>query len=363
MSPSIPRTMRALVTAEGHTAVVKEIPTPTADYGEILVKVVAAAQNPADWKHVGWSTQPDLIVGCDFAGDVVEVAEGAEGFRVGDRVAGFVYGSQYKDRGAFAEYVKNDCALSWHVPDGVSYEEAATMSVGFFTAAQTMFHPKNLGLVGYPDKWTGSSDPEGNAAAPWVLVFSGATSVGMYAIQLAHLAGYRVVTTASPKNVELVKALGADVVVDYRDPEVSRKVREATNGELHLGLDTFASAETQEASVRAFGPGRGKLIAILPVQESARAIREDVEIKGTMLYTASRLPQSGPTSMGGQLPAASEDHRQVADWMPKITELLQKGLVKPNPVKLWPGGLDAVVEGFEYMKSGRLSAEKIVYRV
>ncbi|EIN07977.1 zinc-binding oxidoreductase ToxD [Punctularia strigosozonata HHB-11173 SS5] len=346
--------MRALVILEGHTTAVKEVPTPKPDAGEILVKVVAVAQNPTDWKHVEMVTDAGVIVGCDFAGDVVQLTEGVKGWKVGDRVSGFVHGSQYHDRGSFAEYLKVDHELAWHIPDGVSYEEAATANVGFFTAVQTLFHPKNLGLVGYPDKV-----PAENAS--WVLVFSGATSVGLYAIQLLHIVGYRVVTTTSAKNFELVKSLGADVAVDYRDADVSKKIQDATGNTLSFALDTIATAETQEASVKAFGPGPAKLITIQPVQDSAKAVRDDVEFKATLLYTAAG--RAFKTSFGWELPAIPEDRQQVAEWLPKITELFQHGKVKPNPVKFWPGGLDAIKDGFEYMKSGKLSAEKIVYRI
>jgi NADPH:quinone reductase-like Zn-dependent oxidoreductase len=140
-----------------------------------------------------------------------------------------------------------------------------------------MFHPNNLGLVGYPEKVSTDN-------APWFLVFSGATSVGMFAIQLAHLSGYRVVTTASPKNFDLVKSLGADAVVDYRDADVSHKIKEITGNTLSHALDTFATTETQEASVKAFGPGKGKLITILPAQASARALRDDIEVKGVCAF-------------------------------------------------------------------------------
>ncbi|EIN07943.1 GroES-like protein [Punctularia strigosozonata HHB-11173 SS5] len=346
--------MRAVVTAEGHTAVVKEVPTPKPDPGEILVRVVAVAQNPTDWKHVEGVNEPDLIVGCDFAGDVVQVAEGAEGFRVGDRVSGFIHGSQYKDRGAFAEYLRNDYALSWHIPDEVSYEEAATMSVGFFTAVQALFHPKNLNLVGYPDK----VPPE---HAPWVLIYSGATSVGLYAIQLAHISGYRVVTTASPKNWDLVKSMGANAVIDYRDPDIVTKIKDITGNSFSLGLDTVGTVEGQQASFKAFGPAPGKLITISFLHESAQALRNDVELKGIILYTVGG--RAFRTYWGWDIPAVPEDRLQVAEWMPKITELLKQGKVKPNPIKLLPGGLDAFGDGFEYMKSGKLSAEKIVFRV
>lgn len=74
---------------------------------------------------------------------------------------------------------------------------------------QALFHPTRLGLVEPPSKVEKEE---------WVLVYGGAGSVGQFAVQLAHLAGYKVVTTASPKNHELLKSYGADAVFDVRFP-------------------------------------------------------------------------------------------------------------------------------------------------
>ena len=65
----------------------------------------------------------------------------------------------HRDQGAFAEYVKADAAITWKVPDSITYEEAVTVSVGVLTCIQTMFHPKRLGLVQYPNQVPGQ---------PWV---------------------------------------------------------------------------------------------------------------------------------------------------------------------------------------------------
>ena len=69
----------------------------------------------------------------------------------------------HKDQGAFAEYVKADAAITWKIPDSISYEEAVTVSVGVLTCIQAMFHPKRLGLVQYPNQVPDQ---------PWVRVFS-----------------------------------------------------------------------------------------------------------------------------------------------------------------------------------------------
>lgn len=158
-----------------------------------------------------------------------------------------------------------------------------TKSCSLWTAVQALFHTPRLALPLHPE---GASRDN----APWVLIYSGATSVGQFAIQLARYAGYRVVTTASPKNFDLVKSLGADVVFDYRDRDVSAKIREATGDSLEYGLDTISEEKTQHASVNAFGKQGGKLIVILGVRDSAARLRSDVRVQRAYYTQLDHLP-------------------------------------------------------------------------
>jgi NADPH:quinone reductase-like Zn-dependent oxidoreductase len=116
-------------------------------------------------------------------------------------------------------------------------------------------------------------------------VWGGASSVGLFTIQLARLSGYRVIATASPKNAELVKASGADVVLNYRDADVVEQIKAATDGGVAYGVDTVSLEDTQLASVRAFGPQGGELLVTLWVDEGAAKLRGDVQIKGKFLPT------------------------------------------------------------------------------
>ena len=110
-------------------------------------------------------SHPGTISGCDWSGYVVKVGKNVTTPTTGDHVAGFVHGSTYRDRGAFAEYVKTDGVLCWKVPEGtLSHEEAATMGCGYWTAVQALFHPKRLGLVEPPNM----TDKE-----EWVMVNGG----------------------------------------------------------------------------------------------------------------------------------------------------------------------------------------------
>lgn len=102
-------------------------------------------------------------------------------------------------------YVPVEWDLSSVLPSNINPQQAASIPIPFATAMQALF--LRLKLPQYPET---AQD------APWILIWSGATSVGQYAIQLAKLSGLRVATTASPSRWDLLRGLGADVVVDYK---------------------------------------------------------------------------------------------------------------------------------------------------
>lgn len=132
-----------------------------------------------------------------------------------------ITGNRSPDNGAFAEYFVQDAAMTWQVPSQMSDEEAATMPIPFFTACQVLFQRMRL-----PEPQTHPAPSDA-----WVLVYSGASSVGQYAIQLAKHAGFKVITTASPQREARLKGkLGADIVVDYRvSRSPSKFFRSSTN--------------------------------------------------------------------------------------------------------------------------------------
>jgi NADPH:quinone reductase-like Zn-dependent oxidoreductase len=183
---------------------------------EIVVKNGAVAVNPVDWLKqafgdlmFSWIKYP-VILGSDLAGEVVEVRKGVTRFEVGDRVIGHVVGmdarSNKSAEGAFQQYTIIRANLASPIPSSVPYENACVLPLCLSTAACALFQKDFLALQ-YP---TVSPKPNGKS----LLVWGGSTSVGSNAIQLAVAAGYEVITTASPKNFEYVKRLGAIEVFD-----------------------------------------------------------------------------------------------------------------------------------------------------
>ncbi|KAI0796242.1 GroES-like protein [Irpex lacteus] len=352
MSQTVPKTMKAQVVQSNKTIKIEEKPVPTIGDDEVLVKVTAVAQNPTDWKHVEYWPIQGTICGSEFAGHVVKVGKDVTRVAVGDLVSGMNHGSTYPDKGAFAEYVNVLEDLVWKVPEGLSAEQAATMNIGLLTVVQSFYNPKFLGLPTPPAKVEGD---------PWILIYGGSTSVGMYAIQLAKISGFKVVTTASTRNHELLKSLGADAVLNYKDADVISKVKAVTGDTLHIGFDTISAKESQILSVKMYAPGPGKLHVILYPDSEAQKLREDVEFTVSVLYTTFGVPF---TFDGTTYPVPPEDRKQISHWLVGPGEqLVRDGRIKPNPVKVLPGGLEGIPEWFQYMKAGKNSAEKLVFRL
>ena len=115
------------------------------------------------------------------------------------------------------------------------------------------------------------------------LVSGGATSVGMFAIQLARRAGYKVIATASPSSFDLVRSYGAHQVVSYRDQDAALiEIKKITNGGVSAGLDCVGGQKNITFAGNAFGPKGGKLSTTLRVSKSKR---RDVELSPLMVFT------------------------------------------------------------------------------
>lgn len=179
----------------------EEIEKPTAGDNEVLIKVRAASVNPLDWRFMrgrpyiirigfGLRKPKDARTGHDVAGQVEAVGGNVTQFKPGDEVFGSC-------SGAFAEYA---CASESELvikPDNVTFEQAASAPVAAFTALQ-----------GLRDK--GQIQP-----GQKVLINGAAGGVGTFAVQIAKCFGADVTGVCSTRNVEMVRSLGADQVIDY----------------------------------------------------------------------------------------------------------------------------------------------------
>ncbi|KAL0460449.1 UNVERIFIED_CONTAM: Chloroplast envelope quinone oxidoreductase [Sesamum latifolium] len=186
-----------------------EVPVPTPSKGEVLLKLEATSINPVDWKIQKGLLRPLLppkfpfIPTTDVAGEVVEVGPGTKNFKPGDKVVAML---NTLTGGGFAEYGVAKESLTVPRPPEVSAAEGAGLPVAGLTAHMAL--TQTIGL-----KLDGSGPPKN------ILVTAASGGVGLYAVQLAKLGNAHITATCGARNIDLVKSLGADEVLDYKTPE------------------------------------------------------------------------------------------------------------------------------------------------
>lgn len=311
--------------------------------------------SPLSYRKAVKEAPPGRVVGCDFAGTVAD-ANGSS-WREGQRVAGFVQGTSRNGlgdkplRGVFAEYAVIEASLVFSIPDEITDPQAAVVPLAFATAVQALF--QRLGLP-EPSKPAKSAFP--------VLINGGTSSVGQYAVQLAKLAGLFVVATGSKRNHDLLKSLGADVVVDYNDADWPEQVRKVTHENLEYAFDCVSEKATYAASAAALSPTKGgHIIGLLPQGKARDQVASSVKLESTIVYTVFERPLVyGAFDNCG--PATPQDKAFWEKFLSQLPELLSSGKVKPNRIREL-GGLEDIPKGFQLAQEGKVSAEKLVYKV
>lgn len=201
-----------LTAAKARPLQVDDAPMPTPVGTEIVVKNHAVAVNPVDWAIQATGMFPipyPTILGLDSAGEITAVGESVTKFKIGDRVVTSLDPFAQKDprRGAFQLFSLAREEGTAKLPDSLSYSEAAVLPLAVSTSASALFQADNLGLQ-LP---TSNATPTGKV----VLIWGGSTSLGACAIQLVVAAGYDVATTASGRNLDAMRGLGAKFVYDH----------------------------------------------------------------------------------------------------------------------------------------------------
>lgn len=233
----------------------ERIARPEPQEGEVLVHVYAAGVNPIDWKiRKGWVkdfwpiTFP-YIPGVELAGVVEKVGPGVTTFQPGQEVFG---GSS---QGSYTEYgiaPANALALK---PKKLSFDEAATVSTGATTAWQGIFDHGHL------------------QPGQRVLILSGAGGVGLFAVQFARRIGAHVISTTSTRNLNFVRSLGAETVVDYTKEHVEDVVHD-----VDLIFD-MVGGQALTGALSALKPG-GTLVTIVErIPEAAQAKANELGVQ------------------------------------------------------------------------------------
>lgn len=246
---TVPTTMQAMaVEVAGGDFVLKELPVPAPQAGQVLVRIVASGVNPLDTKiRAGQAAHAQhplpAVLGLDLAGVVVAVGAGVSAFRPGDEVygaAGGVGGLQ----GTLAEYAAVDARLVALKPKNLTMREAAALPLAAITA------------------WEGLVDRAGAGHGDKVLVHGGAGGVGHIAVQLARARGADVFTTVAKEQFGIAERFGA-VPIDYQASTVDDYVARHTGGAgFDVVFDTVGGT-TLDASFSAARRYGGHVLSIL----------------------------------------------------------------------------------------------------
>ncbi len=246
----------------GHGGVDKfvygDLPDPVAGPGEVVVDVHAASVNAADYKvRLGggaYSGASNLkfpyILGRDFSGTVAALGQGVTDFAVGDPVFGVMDAGI---EGCYAEKVKIAAAIIARKPDSIDDAQAAAMALTSLTAIWALEDTARL------------------QRGETILIQGGAGGVAGFAIQLAKHIGATVITTASARNHDYVRGLGADRVIDYNTEDFTKTV-----SGVDVVFDTVGG-DVQVRSYEVLKPG-GRLVWIAAAPSGFQPSRKDVEV-------------------------------------------------------------------------------------
>ena len=312
-----------------------EIPEPELGKDDVLVQIHAAGVNPLDLKirdgefKMILPYRMPLVLGNDLAGVVVRVGSGVQQFKAGDEV----YARPDDNRiGAFAEFIAIDQRSLALKPKGLTMEEAASIPLVGLTAWQALVEKANL------------------KKGQKVLIHAGSGGVGTLAIQLAKHLGATVATTTSTANVEWVKRLGADIVIDYRKDDFEKVLHD-----YDVVLNSLGT-ETLEKSLRILKPG-GKLISISgpPDVDFAKSAGLSGFLKLVMRLLShgirKKAKRRGVSYSFLYMRASGEQLR-------KITALIDSRVIRPVVDRVFP--FESTPEALAYVETGRAKGKVIV---
>ena len=300
----------------------KEVEKPTPKENEVLIKIHATSVTAADWRMR--KTDPFLarlvngllrpkkfnILGIELAGEVEAVGDGVTLFKPGDQI----FGTTGFTFGAYAEYVciPEDGSIT-HKPTNLSFGESAVIPVGTDTA---LFFLRTQGNVQSGQK---------------VLIYGASSSVGSYGVQLAKYLGAEVTAVCSTSNLEWVKDLGADHMIDYTKEDFTQ------SGETYDAIFDAVGKLSLFGSMKSLKEGGVFLDAV-------HMMRRGVQAKFAAMRSSKRI-------LGGTATGLVED-------LVYMKELVEAGKMKPVIDRTYP--LEEVAAAHRYVETGRKKGNVII---
>lgn len=382
---------------------VKEIPYPQLEDDMVIIKTVASAVNPTDWKHIypesfasfilgsifsklgfgfkslekqlyytgstlghyigilGTRFQKGNVVGSDVCGIVEEIGSKVTKVKKGDLITVSLHGG-ISNNGGFSTYVKVSPNTAIIFPKLIlepalkpgdypstlinSCEAAVSVGLGLKTVGLAYHHELKI-----PAEKSKNKDN-------FILIWGGATATGILAIQIAKLVyGLKVITTASSKNhAELLK-LGADVAFDYKDKKVVNNIIEAGEGKIKYALDCVSSPETLQSVYNATEGSDDVVINnLLYLTEKAIDIKPGRNVKMTI---TDGYITDGRVHFGKK--ALEQFFIDFFDfWNNHLPQVIDQ--IKTAPLHVLEPGLESANEGLALLIQNKISRGKIVFR-
>ncbi len=319
------RAARARCYGASDVLTVEDVEKPTPAENEVLVRVVAAAANPLDYHFMrgspyvlrlmaGIGAPDDPRVGVDFAGVVEATGDAVTKFAVGDAVFGGA-------NGAFAEYltVRESGAIA-KKPANVGFEEAASIGIAATTALQAL---RDLGKL---------------EAGERVLINGASGGVGTFAVQMASATGADITGVCSTRNVDMVKALGADRVIDYKAEDYT--ARDDRYDVIVDMVGNFSPAKNHAL----LNPGGRYVIVGGPKGNWIAPFLRPLQAKWTSLFVDEELLTLFATMRG--------------DDMATLGEMLADGRITSEIDRSYP--LDEVSDAIGYLETHRARGKVII---
>lgn len=308
---------------------------PLITENDVLVKIHAASINPLDLRVLEGefkAIQPvkfPFILGNDFAGTVVQVGANVKQFKAGDEVY-----AKTDQNGAFAEYtVVHQSSLALK-PQNISMELTASLPLVSLTAWQALVEIAKV------------------QAGQKVLIHAGSGGVGSIAIQLAKHLGATVATTTSAKNAQWVKALGADIIIDYKTTDFEQELKD-----YDVVLDT-QGGKILEKSLNVLKRG-GRIISISgpPDREFAEAIHANWLLKCIIpLLSWSIRNKAKKKGITYSFLFMQPNGQQLSE----ISKLVESGKINPIVDKTY--AFTEIKDAFQYVNTGRAKG-KVVLKI
>jgi alcohol dehydrogenase len=314
---------------------IQKVPLPSLSPNQILIKTHAASFNPLDYKIVRGDFKAirklnfPVGIGRDVSGIIEKIGKDVKMFKIGDKVFSRIDESLV---GTMAEYVVSNETDTALIPKNLSFSEAASIPLAGLTVYQSLIDVAQM------------------SSKEKILIHAGAGGVGTIAIQLAKHLGANVTTTTSTKNIELVKKLGADKIIDYTkenyldDSSKFDVVYDTLGGK--FTLDSFkvlkiggrvVSIAGELDSITAKQLGLNKIISFILALKARKIIKEASKMNA--LYRFLLM-----TPNGGQLK--------------KLSSLYESGSIKPVIDKTY--GFNSSIQALDYLSRGRAKGKVIV---